>query len=121
MAKSVLNNHNQLLSNVFIAISWATFKAIAHNNLKMTMNGVCCYLCSPEGTCAAIFSDATERRGSQVRLRTPQAILDPNQITVAVVRRNVSIIKGELAGRLVEMMLNSGSAVSFIMQPEIIT
>ena len=75
----------------------------------------------PVGTCAAIFSGATEQRGSQVGPKMPQATLGPNPITVAVVRTNVSIITGELAGRLVEMMLNSGSAVSLIMKPEIIT
>jgi len=74
--------------------------------------------------CGAVLSDAVKRqRGAQVGPWTAQATIGPDQtmITVATVRTSASIVTGELAGRLVEMMLDSGSAVSLIMRTEIIT
>ena len=67
------------------------------------------------GSCGTILSDAVkQQRGAQVMPWTPQATIGPDQaiITVAAVRTSAAIITGELAGRLVEMMLDSGSAVS---------
>ena len=78
----------------------------------------------PVGSCGTILLDAVKRQwGTQVGPWTPQAAIGPDQtiITVAAVRTSAAIITGELAGRLVETMLNSGSAVSLVMRNEIIT
>ena len=46
---------------------------------------------------------------------------DHNVITVAAVRSSAATLTGELAGKPMEMMLDSGSAVSLVLKEEVDT
>ena len=59
------------------------------------------------------------RRGAHVRPRAPLlpvGLMEDQVVTVSVVKSSAATLIGELAGRPLEMMLDSGSAVSLIIK-----